>query len=190
MDWIKLAIPLIAVAVWILSNLANQQKETRKPPRVPTFPPPRPRDPVEPLATASRPKENDDTYREEMDRKREKKPSVAKPLPRPRPRRTEAAPKPPPLVLRPAPAPAPTSRSKDYAPLDQTATSLFLTVPIPLPPEPVAKVGEPAVLVVKPKPAAIKNMLELLKKRESLTTAFLLKEVLDLPVSKRPRRRM
>jgi len=184
-DWIKLAIPLIAVAVWILSNLANQQKETRRLPRAAPSPPPRPRDSA---AASSKPPENDDKYREEMDRKREKKPSVAKPLPKPRTRRLETAPKPPPLVLRPAPAPLSRNRDKDER--NPTATNLYLPIQIPVAAEPAAKVGEPAVPIIKPTPMAIKNMLELLKKRDSLTTAFLLKEVLDLPVSKRPRRRL
>ena len=86
MDWVQLAAPLIAVAVWILSSLQpNQQKETRQQPRTP-LPPPRPRDPLDPMAAGrqTRP-EDDNKYREEMDRKREKVCPQAKPIPRPRP---------------------------------------------------------------------------------------------------------
>jgi len=184
MDWVKIAIPLIAVAVWILSNLANQQKETRKPPRVP-FPPPRPRVPDKPLPPEARPRENVDRYREEMDRKREKKPTMATPLTKPRPRRVEAVPKPPPLVLRPVPAP--TSRGASNNPQAQTATNVYLPVPVPVVVEVVAKVGEAARPIARPAPVAIQNLLELLKKRDSLSTAVLLREVLDVPVSKRRR---
>jgi hypothetical protein len=56
--------------------------------------------------------------------------------------------------------------------------------------EPVAKISEPPVPAVKSSRVAIKNMLELFKTRDSLTTAFLLKEVLDLPLAKRLRRRV
>ena len=94
MDWVKLIIPLIAVAVWIVSNIANQQKETRRPPRVP--PPPRPRNPTEILTPSAftRPSE-ENKYREELDRKREKKSSTAKTLPKTlRAKRLEPLPKP------------------------------------------------------------------------------------------------
>ena len=181
MDWIKLAIPLIAVAVWIVSNLANQQKEQRKLPRVPP-PPAKPRDPHDPLATEPVAKPDEDNkYREEMQRKREKKP-VVKTLPRPRPtKRPEIVLKPSRLPTILVPAPAPVVRREEPPPLP---------APLPAAPEQVAKVSQPAVVRAKPKSAAIRSLHELLGKRENLTTAFLLKEVLDLPVSKRPKRRM
>ncbi len=179
MDWVSLAIPLIAVAVWIFSHLAGQQKETRPPLRSA----PRPRNPLDPQASnaPSRPEE-DNKYREEMGRQRENKTIPARrPLPQPkqpRPKRPMTGPKPPPLpaILLPS---QPASNIQDIA-LD----ALPLTV------EPVIKIGQVAAPIEKPKPAAVKNLLELLKKKDSLTTAMLLKEVLDLPLAKRPRRRL
>jgi hypothetical protein len=182
MDWIKLVIPLIAVAVWIISHLANQQKEIRRPPRVPPPLPPRRREPFDRSASVPASKPDDDNkYREEMDRKREKKPSLAKPIPRPRSKRLESAPEPTPVIRD-------VSRTAAGVRQDKPATDLYLPAPVVLG-QPIAKVGEAAARIVKPAPAAVKNMLELLKRPDSLTTAFLLKEVLDLPVAKRPRRR-
>jgi hypothetical protein len=189
MDWIQLAIPLIAVAVWIVSNLASQQKETRRPPRAPLPPPPRPRDPLDPLATGTKAKPaGDNKYREEMDRPREQKSSVPKPYVRPRPKRLEPAsrlPSPPPV---PAPVLKPVDRSRTPA-LDQAAKIEPLLI-VPVSAEPIGKVGGPPAPAASAAPAAVKNLFQLLKTRHSLTTAFLLKEVLDLPLAKRARRRL
>ncbi len=179
MDWVSLAIPLIAVAVWIFSHLAGQQKETRPPVR----PAPRPRNPLDPQApgTLSRPEE-DNKYREEMGRQRENKNLPARrPLPQPkqpRQKRPMVGSKPPPLpaILLPT---QPASYNQGVA-----------TDALPLAVEPVIKMGQIAAPMERPKSAAVKNLLELLKKKDSLTTAILLKEVLDLPLAKRPRRRL
>jgi hypothetical protein len=179
MDWVSLAIPLIAVAVWIFSHLAGQQNETRPPLR----PAPRPRNPLDPQASGlpTRPEE-DNKYREEMARQRENKNiPTRRPLPQPkqqRPKRPVAGPKPPPLpaILLPS---QPAINNQGV-----TMDALPLTV------EPVIKIGQVAAPMEKPKSAAVKNLLELLKKKDSLTTAMLLKEVLDLPLAKRPRRRL
>ena len=56
--------------------------------------------------------------------------------------------------------------------------------------QPLGKISDLPVPAAKATPVAIKNMRELLKKPESLATAFLLREVLDLPVSKRRHRRV
>jgi hypothetical protein len=192
MDWVKLVIPLIAVAVWIVSNIANQQKETRRQPRVPP-PPPRPRNPLDTLAPDSFTKPSEENkYREELDRKREKKPSAAKTLSKTlRTKRLESVPKPPrtPVVLRPGRPPTAGYTGAEQRQGGQAEIGIVLEVPV-LPIQPIGKIGEPAKPVVKATPVAIKNMRELLKHPESLATAFLLREVLDLPVSKRARRRM
>jgi hypothetical protein len=181
-DWIKLVIPLIAVAVWILSNLASQQKEARRPPRMPPLPPPRPRDPQDPLSSTPKTKEAEDKYRQELDRQREKQPRI----PKPRAKRLEPVPKPPsaPPVRSSVPQPP---RYSDTADKDQAAKIDVVVV------EPVAAQGLPKAgeaMTTKPTPTAIRNLRDLVKTRDSLATAFLLREVLDLPVSKRPRRRM
>jgi hypothetical protein len=184
MDWVKVVIPLIAVAVWILSNLANQQKETKRPTRLPPARPPLPRDPIDSLASGPRTKaEQDDKYREELDRKRDKKPGEKKSYPRPRPKRFESLPKPPPLpvVLAPLSAPAiPPRQDKDLP--NKAALGLFLPVPASVPAESIPQTGVAA--------PAVSQLRDLLKRRETITTAFLLKEVLDLPLAKRRRRRM
>lgn len=193
MDWVKLTILLIGAAVWILSNLAKQQNDKVPPPRVPSRPPPLPRDPLDSLDPGAKTKpEQDDKYREEMDRKREKKSTERKPIARPRPKRLEPASRLPqrPVVLAPVTPPPLPPRNVDTELRTKSADGLFQTVSAPVPGEHGAQVGAPAKPVVKPTPVSIKNMLELLKKHENLATVFLLKEVLDLPVAKRPRRRM
>ncbi len=92
-----------------------------------------------------------------------------------------AGPKPPPLpaILMPRqPAQKPSSDA-----------NLFVEA-FPIAVDTGIKIGQVAAPIEKPKPAAVKNLLELLKKKESLTTAMLLKEVLDLPLAKRSRRRL
>jgi hypothetical protein len=191
MDWVKLIIPLIAVAVWIISNLANQEKEARRLPRAPTVPPPRPRDPLDSLGAGPVGKpEEENRYREEMDRKRERKPSAPKSIPKQRPRRGDNAPKLPPVDLRPAPLPPYSARKPGKEQRPPTPADVPAAIPLPVAPETNVRVGEPARLVVRPTPIAIKNVRELLKKPESLATAFLLREVLDLPLAKRARRRV
>src|SRR5437868_1024175 len=81
MDWVKLIIPLIGVAVWIIANLANQKKENGRLPRAPLPPPPpRARPPVPLLVTG----DDERKYREEFERKRTKKPAAKVPSIRPR----------------------------------------------------------------------------------------------------------
>jgi hypothetical protein len=195
MDWVKWVIPLIAVAVWILSNLVNQQKEEPpvRRPRVP--PPPRPREPVDPQAANSttRP-ESQDAYRQEMDRQREKK--SREPVAKQRPKRLEPVPKLPPklpprrVVLPPVLAlPVPTQPLERSKPPEPPILLAPVSPIIPLLP-PILGVVAPTVSAAKPTPPAIKNMLELLKKHDNLATAFLLKEVFDLPLAKRSRRRL
>src|SRR5579864_3093234 len=65
-DWIKWVIPLIAVAVWILSNLAKNREEPR---RQRTAPPPRPEDGMGPVRRRT-PVEVD-RFLEEVRRRRE-----------------------------------------------------------------------------------------------------------------------
>jgi hypothetical protein len=193
MDWIKLVVLLVFAVVWILSHLAKQQKDAGRVPR--PVPPPRPRpvsrDPNDPAAAAAPTKpEDDNKYREEMDRKREKKPIAAE-LPRPRPRRYQAGLKPPPLppMLPPAARTSLSRRAERERP-SETVAEQYVAVPVLVAePLPVVKVAEPPAKLARPASPAIKGMLELLKKPASLSTVFLLREVLDLPLSKRPRRR-
>ena len=208
MDWVKLIIPLIAVAVWILSHLANQQKEARRAPR--SIPPPRPRERLESLPTATMSK-HDDQYREEMDRKREPKPTGPRSLPRLRKKEQDSGQKPPPLPANLEPIFPPVipakrqdrERERQAREREERARELREqerrqrrdNVPPPLPPavvapEAVAKVGEAGVVLVKAPPRAIVGVFGLLKTPENIATAFLLKEILDRPVAKRFRRRV
>jgi hypothetical protein len=181
MDWVTFVIPLIAVAVWILSHLANQQQELRRPPRVP---PPRRPPPINEATSSpvagSKPEE-ENKYREEMDRKRVKPPPRT--IPRPRPRRQEPLPRPT-LVLTPLPPPLPPllSKSEEFIPSIAVPTA-------PLVVEPMAQVGPPPIVAGKPN-AALRNLRDLLRKPENLAGALVLKEIFDLPIAKRPRRRM
>jgi hypothetical protein len=182
MDWIKLAIPLIAVAVWILSNLASQQKEIRRPPRVP-LPPPRPRDPLDPLPTATTQPAAVDQYRDALERQREKKTALPKPAPKVRSRRLDPLPKPPRVPPVPVPPPPPVRAPQPTPPALEPTPSLA--------PSPPASQKPPATREATATSAAppFKRVLQLLKTRDSLATAFLLREILDRPVAKRPRRR-
>src|SRR5262245_48923245 len=75
MEWVKIAIPLIAVAVWLLSTLARGTRDDRRPtPRPRETPaggdaPPRPRRPVSDI----------DRFLEEVNRRRREAGERAKP---------------------------------------------------------------------------------------------------------------
>ncbi len=152
-------------------NAATAARAAASAPRIPTE--------TQPLNPFIRPNE-ENKYREELDRKREKKSNTAKALSK---------------TLR-AKRPEPIPRSTRMSPAlrqttpEQSIGGLIVEIPVLAKLEPIGQVGAPAVPLVKATPTAIKNMRELLKNPESLATAFLLREVLDLPVSKRARRRL
>ena len=187
MDWIKLAIPLIAVAVWILSNLAKNREEPR---RQRTAPPPRPEDGEGPRRRRT-PAEVDQ-FLEEVRRRREAaeakvKKLEEKPVPIPLSQKVAAespfprarAVPPPPPVPTPPPVRSETRRAPTVEPI------LAKVVPVP---EQV--VATPIVVPkVTPLPISpqVQQTLALLKNRKSLVTAILLREILEQPLCRRTR---
>jgi hypothetical protein len=173
MDWVKWIIPLIAVAVWILSNLAKNREEPR---RQRTAPPPRPDDGMGPSRRLT-PVEVD-RFLEEVRRRREAaEGKTKKPLEKPAP---------PPLA-QPMPLESRLPRAKPIPPVIRRTS----------PPEPVlakiVSVPEPEATtpIVVPKVTAVptspqvKETLALLRNRKSLVTAMLLREILEQPLCKR-----
>jgi len=70
MDWVKFVVPLIAVAVWILANLARMPREQQRP--VVRRPSPRPLDrPDNPTAAPQRTATDVDRFLEEVARRRQ-----------------------------------------------------------------------------------------------------------------------
>ncbi len=214
MDWIKWLIPLIALAVYILSNMAKEREETRRPLR--PLPPPLP----PPQDTGDRPKRSPsevDRFLEEVRRRREEtaKPAEAKPAaPRPVAERQPVAERPAveqrPRPQRPAPAealsrPRPSGKEEpvkqqrpparrpaagqEAIPVVQLA-SLPAAVPSLLaPPQPSPELGTvhlsvPPARAVSP---AAQQLMELLKTPQTLRTAFLLREVFEPPRCRRAR---
>lgn len=211
MDWIKWLIPLIALAVYILSNMAKEREETRRPLR--PLPPPLP----PPKDTGDRPKRSPsevDRFLEEVRRRREEtaKPAEVKPAaPRPvaerQPERPAVVERPRPQ--RPAPAEAltrPGSSGKEEPvkqqrpparrpAAGQEAIPVVQLAPLPAasilapPPQPTPELGAlhlsmPQARAVSP---AAKQLMELLKTPQTLRTAFLLREVFERPRCRRPR---
>ncbi len=179
MDWIKLVIPLIAVAVWIVSHLANQKQEARRPPGGP--PPPRPRTPPPPRVSAQA---DEDQYRVEMDRERQplKAAKVVKQQPK-------ARVKIPTLVRRPIPGPTPAQGPRSRVPPSESEPILASLAPADVTLNPlVTNLGQVGALTADPAPRLAKKLRGLLTNRDNLATAMMLREILDVPVSRRPRR--
>jgi hypothetical protein len=226
MDWIKLLIPLIAIAVWILSHLASNQREQ------PRRPAPRPQpDGDNPRGENPRPRSSSaelESFLEEMrqrkqyDKDQPVEPVVVEEAPRPKPppvprrepprredrrddrRKSRSVGSKPPqrrsepvIVVTPEAAPLsamPPARSS--APLITAgATPVQLTLSV-APPTVGTSSGGPLTLQhleapkmqTAPAPAA-RMVRELLKNRQSLGAVILLREILDRPLSQRPRSR-
>ena len=202
MDWTVLIFPVIVVAGWILKQLANNQAEENK--RQEERAGRRPRNDRFGTPTARKPPDEIRRFLEEMRRQRtgdrqeqsqqegeptaqvvrtKPKPVVPSsprnPPPRPRtPQALEAIP----VQTRSAPATssaADAPRGSQRPPLEAQA----FTPTVQLTPA-----SQIATRIVKPTPPAVKQLLELVQDRNNLGAAFLLREVLDGPVSRRRRR--
>jgi hypothetical protein len=218
--WLTWLIPLIAIAVWILSQLAGNQQQTKRPSPRP-FPPrdpeqdPRSRAPgdlEEFLESMKRRKEAEEqtaAERERAERERaaadravaqpvliaeEVVPPRASPPPLPRPveQRRKSVPvgnkKPPrrtepviviepPPVVRTVPMPMPAA-----AP----AVTLATLPAVPAVPATPPAIHRPEALPAKTSlPPVARMVRDLLKSRQTLAAAILLREVLDPPLCKR-----
>ncbi len=220
MDWIKLLIPLIVIAVWILSQLAGGQQQQKRPPSSRPFPPRDPRDPDEGGGPRSRRGPEDfEKFLEDMKRRQEAQEKMP-PEPVLIAEEVPARPVPPPLP-RPAPRPAPRpyeQRPAEQRPAEQRRKSTPVgakkpqrrvepvivvepapavrAVPMPVTAPPVVQAPAAAALpqpIFRPEalpsktslPPVARMVRELLKDRQSLAAAFLLREVLDQPLCKR-----
>jgi len=192
MEWLGWVFPVIVIAGWILKQLANQAEN--KPPerRVPR-------------ETSKRPPEEIRKFLEEMRRQRTEARGEA-----PEPEPTAQVVKPPPVTrsLPPRPLPKPAKVRMDIPPRprpelrrefgDSKRAPLVMEavlVPVAAPPAASlasAQVGDgatsPTTSVQRTTSKAAKQLLQLLGDRRNLGAAFLLREVLDRPVSQRRRR--
>jgi hypothetical protein len=183
MDWVQWIIPLIAIAVWILSNLARSKEDK---------PPVQRRSEDAPQPIRRSPEEVDRFLEEVRRRKRNaegpKKPGRTSAPDRPRPG-------PPPLPRTPTERPRVSERppptSKPLPPPRRQEAEAI----------PVAEVLEVAVANQPPRalatlaagrpttvPPAVQALKSLLLDRQNVAAAIVLKEVLDQPLCKRPRR--
>jgi hypothetical protein len=207
--WEALIIPLIALAVWILGAIfrgGEQQQERERRPR----PGPeggRARPPRRPTSELDR-------FLEEARARRKPAPPVETERSQPEPVMLEAVPvETPPEKPRERPPPSPERRPKPRPPVATTTpvappvrvpvaqplTMPAPVVPAPPPPGPVMEMagptqkpqGEPAPAISvpptrlrRPSAAALK-LLEMLRDKQSLATAVMLREVFDRPVALR-----
>lgn len=196
MDWVQWLVPLVALGVWILSNLArNREDEPRRarPPQVrgDGMPEAAPRQRKEPeevdrfLDEVRRRRENTerkkkaDEPRRVLLPKREETRKPAQPQSR---QDAQRKPTPPPVPkLIPVKEP-PTSPRKEPGSSPRSANRIEEVV--------VARIVSPTPRSDSPAPVhaerTIPQLLDLLCRKENLTTAVLLREVLGPPLCKRP----
>ncbi|MBI3411587.1 MAG: hypothetical protein HY040_24930 [Planctomycetes bacterium] len=193
MDWVQWVIPLIVIAGFILKQLSNKQADGQR--RQDRAPAPRPPDAdqakEQPMAGTNRPPEEIRKFLEELRRKRpaaEARPAVREEDLTAQVVRPKRPPKPP-----PAPPPVPQTRRpvvRSVRPAIAEAIPVRVVPQTPGSPKPPA---QPAAFspttIVKPTTPAIRQLLELVRNRQNLATAFLLNEVFDGPRSQKPRRR-
>jgi hypothetical protein len=210
MDWIKWLIPLVIVFVVILSNLARIAQEEKKAssrrrpgPGGPGDKPPRPR----------RPQSDAERFLEEINRRRreaseQRKPVVVQRAPAPPPQKparretpsatdplARSAPTRPAAAFPVAEAPMPSKRPPPQRapdPQRRQATPVLeevvvgTVVPV-LEPSGTVSAGAPAaVIAAKPETPTALMLRQLLRDPQSIKTAFVLREVLDRPLCRRP----
>lgn len=219
--WITWLIPLIAIAIWILSQLAGNQQQKRPTPR--PYPP---GDPEQDPRARRSPDDLED-FLEKMKRRKDAAEQtaperagaertaaepvlVAEEVPRPRtlppplPRPVEQRRKSNPIgAKKPQRRPEPVILAEPFssapAELNRTVTMPSMTPVIPQAPQalPAAAAAptapqalhRPEALPTKVSlPPAARMVRELLKSRQTLAAAVLLREVLDAPLCKRARR--
>lgn len=193
-DWVQWLIPLVALAVWILSNLARVREEEQ--PR--RARPPQARSDAESAEAQPRKNSDVDQYLEEARRRREQREARKKAEAEARrstPVREEPRRAPPPVpparvdpVRKPAPPPlpkvvvksAPAARSSNPN-LEEVVVAKIVTPPSPPPADVLPQVIETKTLQQPSRP----KVFELLRSRDKLQAAFVLREVFDAPLCKR-----
>jgi hypothetical protein len=217
MEWVKIVVPLIAVAVWILANLARVPREQpRSPVRKPPLPP---KDSDQPPSPSRPGTSGVDRFLEEVARRRREAaerrragPADRSPAP-PEERRSESPapvrPATPPVVIpvarraprsRPAVEPRPRSRAAEPpravpelipARARPVVVEVVEVQPLAPPPVPalVAATAFPSTTVARPTPRVASQTLALLHDPRSLSLALVLHEILEPPLCRRYSRR-
>jgi hypothetical protein len=192
-NWEVLIIPLIALAVWILSTIfrnAEEQRQADRPPRPGGTsdggPPRRPRTELDRFLEEAR-------RRRSMPEQRTENPSVVDgPI-------IETTPPPPPEpvviampvrpVEPPAPAPARSTRKRERPPKSRAVPtpSVALAVPVEVTPLPEEKAPRIPAMPGPARPVSplLGRLRVALKDRNTLKTAFVLAEVFGQPISLR-----
>lgn len=191
MDWKVLIIGLIPLAVFILSTIfrsVEEAQEARRPPRVPEEGGPR---------KVRRPTSELDRFLEEARKRREKQPVAENET------HVEIVltpPPPPPPAEKPAEKPRPRveerPRKPREAPPRRKVEAPRVKIPEALPVEPTPSgtvsppLAAPAIVAPHSPPSvSLLRVMNLLRERDSLTTALVLHEIFDRPVSQRRRGR-
>jgi hypothetical protein len=189
MDWPQLLIALVVIAVYLLKHILSGQQETlvrRDAPRESEPPAP-------PVLTAEQSDVEMAQRETEMDgrlgeyRKRRKEMEAGRPpseppvvvVPRPVPRYEPGAPPAPEARRPPRPEPPRVERK-----LPRRQDAIPVATPVAPPPADVLLQAS----VARPAPRAVRKVVELLRDRDTLAAAFLLKEILDRPLSQRRQR--
>ncbi len=182
MDWPVLVIALIPVAVWILATIFRGVEEANEKNR------PRPRGDGAQVKVPRRPSGELDRFLEEARRRRD---PAQKPRREPTPAEAALPERVPPPVEKPAPRPP--ARREEHRP----RTRPRVEIPIPAPPVVVVTTPAPAPEPVPPPPPprlaapprpvspVAKRLGAMLRDRDSLALAVILREVFDRPVSQR-----
>jgi hypothetical protein len=190
-DWLKLLVLLVPVAIWILTNLAKNRDEPRK------LRAPSPRDDEDaPRPIRRRAPSDVDRFLEEVRRRRESK---KKPEEAPAQARTSRPVQPAPATVRPAPRKVPSPPPLPPQPLRQEPGRRFEqrreevvvaeVVPETTPPSAGAR-AIPTLMKIPtvgsaPRRPSVRQTLALLKAPQSLATAVLLQEILGKPLCQR-----
>ncbi len=200
-DWITWLIPLIALAVWVLANLARNQQDQRRPGRTNPAPPAEPTGP-RPRRTSA---EIDDFLSEvrrrrgvtEQKKETAKKVAVSAPAETPRARPSLAVPQPvTPQAKLPArsTSPPPRPRADEFAPpplpaLVPTAEEVVVAR-IVQPGAPDPRAGSQPALPRRVLLGGFANpwqLLQFLRNPQTLATAVVLREVFEPPITRRKR---
>jgi len=176
MDWIKLAFVLAGVVFWIISNLREAKKPTAP------APPPLPGGDGDAASAAKRPEDLQDFLNQIRRRmgETESRPLELDVVP-PEPRRL-----PPPVPI----LPIKKQRQADKAPnLSKRTAEVTSLVAEPMTFEAMKAEIKPMAGIMRVTSQAAKNAVKVMKSPGGMATAFVLREILDVPLSKRRRGR-
>lgn len=185
MDWIKLIFVAIGVIIWIASNLRDMKKPVNTP-----APPPLPPSEAQGNQPSQEKKSPEDLQDFLKQIRRQMGESSADPRQldpiAPEPPRQSAPPPPPPVPPKPKQK---KKREADKAPnlSKRTAEVTSLAAEPYLNFESMGREIQPMATQAKLRSRIAKAAVDLLKKPDGVATAFILREILDPPLCKRPR---